>query len=119
MDAAAPTPAGPSLGSRLGGGLIIVLMFLGSLALWIAIPLGWFWLAGKLSTQYQSIYLLVMFTLARPLFSDHPLRRLGYLAWAFIGIAPAVPGLWDRTIWMPLSPGTMCSHSESAAPHSP
>jgi hypothetical protein len=48
-------------------------------------------------------YLVILFTLARPLFFDHPLRRLGYLPWAFIGICPALPGLWDRTIWVPMA----------------
>ena len=48
-------------------------------------------------------YLCVLYTLARPLFSYHPLRRLSYMAWALIGVAAALPGLWDRTIWIPLS----------------
>lgn len=48
-------------------------------------------------------YLLVLAMLARPLFSHHPLRRLSYMAWAFIGVAPALPGLWDRTLWVPLA----------------
>ncbi|GAA3827966.1 O-antigen ligase family protein [Nocardioides panacisoli] len=48
-------------------------------------------------------YLCVLYTLARPLFSHHPLRRLSYMAWALIGVAAALPGLWDRTIWIPLS----------------
>lgn len=48
-------------------------------------------------------YLCVLYTLARPLFSHHPLRRLSYMAWALIGVAAALPGLWDRTIWVPLS----------------
>jgi len=48
-------------------------------------------------------YLIVMFALARPLFSHHPLRRLTYVVWVFIGIAPTFPGLWDRTVWVPAS----------------
>jgi O-antigen ligase len=53
-------------------------------------------------------YLCVLYTLARPLFSYHPLRRLSYMAWALIGVAAALPGLWDRTIWVPLSLAIMC-----------
>lgn len=48
-------------------------------------------------------YLFVIYVLARPLFSHHPLRRLSYLPWAFIGVSIGLPGLWDRTIWVPLS----------------
>jgi hypothetical protein len=48
-------------------------------------------------------YLLVLFGLARPLFSTHPKRRLTYLVWVFIGVAPTFPGLWDRTVWVPAS----------------
>ncbi|WP_183101199.1 O-antigen ligase family protein [Nocardioides pelophilus] len=48
-------------------------------------------------------YLVVMFALARPLFTHHPLRRLTYIVWVFIGIAPTFPGLWDRTVWVPAS----------------
>lgn len=48
-------------------------------------------------------YLLVLFTLARPLFGEHPHRRLGYLAWAYVGLMATVPTLDNRTIWLPLS----------------
>ncbi|KAA1427499.1 O-antigen ligase family protein [Nocardioides antri] len=57
-----------------------------------AVAIGIFGLLG---------YLVVLFTLARPLFSLHPMRRLSYLIWAFIGVAPTFPGLWDRTVWVP------------------
>jgi len=48
-------------------------------------------------------YLIVLYSLARPLFSKHPLKRLSYMVWVFIGIAPTFPGLWDRTVWVPAS----------------
>lgn len=48
-------------------------------------------------------YLFVLFTLARPIIGNHPQRRLAYIAWAFIAITPTVPGLEDRTLWLPLS----------------
>ncbi|WP_156391683.1 MULTISPECIES: O-antigen ligase family protein [unclassified Nocardioides] len=48
-------------------------------------------------------YLMVLFVLARPLFGHHPNRRLGYVVWAFIAITPTVPGLEDRTLWVPMS----------------
>ena len=48
-------------------------------------------------------YLMVLFALARPLFSAHPLRRLTYLVWVYMGVGPTFPGLWDRTVWVPAS----------------
>ncbi|MEZ0579783.1 O-antigen ligase family protein [Nocardioides sp. MH1] len=48
-------------------------------------------------------YLLVLYPLARPLFSLHPMRRLTYVVWVFMGVAPTFPGLWDRTMWVPAS----------------
>lgn len=52
-------------------------------------------------------YLMVLFVLARPLFGDHPHRRLGYVVWAFIAITPTVPGLEDRTLWVPMAPAIL------------
>ena len=48
-------------------------------------------------------YLVVLYTFARPLFGTHPRRRVGYVAWAFIAIGPAVPALDDRTLWLPMA----------------
>gem|GEM_PF-6442057 len=48
-------------------------------------------------------YLITMYALARPLFSRHPMRRLSYIVWVFLGVAPTFPGLWDRTVWVPAS----------------
>jgi hypothetical protein len=48
-------------------------------------------------------YLAVMFTFARPLFGDGEFRRLSYVAWSYLGLAPTVPSLWDRTTWVPLA----------------
>ena len=48
-------------------------------------------------------YLMVLFSLARPLFSAHPLRRLTYMVWVYMGVGPTFPGLWDRTVWVPAS----------------
>ena len=48
-------------------------------------------------------YLMVLTSLARPLFGQHVRRRMAYLSWAFIAITPTVPWLDDRTLWVPLS----------------
>lgn len=63
-------------------------------------------------------YLIVMFSLARPLFTRHPLRRLTYVVWVFLGVAPTFPGLWDRTAWVPASLAAlaMLAPGDRAAP---
>jgi hypothetical protein len=48
-------------------------------------------------------YLLMLYGIARPLFSRHPMRRLTYVVWVFMGVAPTFPGMWDRTMWVPAS----------------
>ncbi len=46
-------------------------------------------------------FLMVMFTLARPIIGYGEQRRLCYAAWAYIGLGATVPGLQDRTLWIP------------------
>lgn len=48
-------------------------------------------------------YLMVLFWFVRPLFGEHPLRRLSYMAWAYLGLQVALPSLWDRTAWVPMA----------------
>jgi hypothetical protein len=59
----------------------------------VAIGTGLFGLVG---------YLMIMFVLSRPLITLHPQRRLSYLPLAWIGMGPALPGIWDRTMWVPI-----------------
>lgn len=47
-------------------------------------------------------YLVVLYCFARPLFGNHPRRRLAYVAWGFLAITPTVPALDDRTLWLPM-----------------
>ncbi|KRC53911.1 MULTISPECIES: O-antigen ligase family protein [unclassified Nocardioides] len=52
-------------------------------------------------------YLLVLFTLARPIIGNHPNRRIGYAVWAFIAITPTFPALEDHTLWVPMAPAIL------------
>lgn len=54
-------------------------------------------------------FVLVLFALARPLFSAAPDRRLAFAVWAFIGIGAAAPGLQDRTLWVPMVPAVIAA----------
>ncbi|HJQ04975.1 MAG TPA: O-antigen ligase family protein [Nocardioides sp.] len=48
-------------------------------------------------------YLLILYCLCRPIFGRFPERRLAYVAWAFVGLTGTVPGMEDRTLWMPMA----------------
>jgi O-antigen ligase len=48
-------------------------------------------------------YLMALYALIRPLLSEHVFRRLSYLPLAFVGMGPALPGIWDETMWVPIS----------------
>ena len=48
-------------------------------------------------------YLLALYALIRPLLTDHVFRRLGYLPLVFVAMGPALPGMWDETMWVPIS----------------
>lgn len=61
-------------------------------------------------------FILMMGTLARPILSQHPLRRLSYVAFAFIGLVPTVPSLDDRTLWLPLSLVILATLSPTSSP---
>ena len=46
--------------SRAAAAALVVAMGVGSLVLWIGLPLGWLWLAGRLSEDYPTIYLIAL-----------------------------------------------------------
>jgi hypothetical protein len=48
-------------------------------------------------------YLVVLFMFSRPLVGVHPHRRLCYLPVAWIGMGPALPSIYDRTMWVPIT----------------
>lgn len=60
----------------------------------VAVGIGIFGLVG---------YLMVLYTLARPLLGFHPARRLSYTVWAYVGFGATIPSLYDRGIWAPVS----------------
>lgn len=73
-------------------------LFVHNVVLGVASSAGIFGLLG---------YLLVLYTLARPIIGHHPNRRLGYVVWAFIALTPTFPGLEDRTLWVPMAPAIL------------
>ena len=76
----------------LGSGFADV-EFIHNVFLEIAVATGVVGLAG---------FLLVMWSLARPLIHGGDLARLSYAVLAYIGLGWTVPGLQDRTLWVPV-----------------
>lgn len=60
-------------------------------------------------------FLMILYSLARPLFGDHSLRRTSYAAWAYVGLMPAVPVLDNRTLWLPVSLAAVCWSGRGSA----
>lgn len=83
----------PLLGNGFADALYVHNVVLG-----VATSIGIFGLIG---------YLLVLFTLARPVLGNHPNRRLCYVVAAFVAITPTFPGLEDRTLWAPIAPAIL------------
>jgi len=73
-------------------------LYVHNVVLGVATSVGIFGLIG---------YLLVLFTLARPVLGNHPNRRLCYVVAAFVAITPTFPGLEDRTLWAPMAPAIL------------
>jgi hypothetical protein len=53
-------------------------------------------------------FLFVLYSLTRPLFGRHELRRVCYTAWAYVGLMAAVPVLDNRTLWLPVALSAVC-----------
>jgi hypothetical protein len=48
---------------RARSALLIVAMSVVSLFMWIGVPLAWLWIAAQISSDYQAIYLWVLFAI--------------------------------------------------------
>lgn len=48
-------------------------------------------------------FLLILWTLGKPLFGDHEFRRLGYTVLGYAVFGATTPGLYDRTYWVAMS----------------
>jgi hypothetical protein len=60
----------------------------------VAVGIGIIGLAG---------FLICLVVLCRPLLTLHVHRRLSYLPLAYIGMGPALPSIYDRTMWVPIA----------------
>ena len=93
----------------LGSGLVDVEP-IHNVLLEVAVGVGVFGLVG---------WLMVMFVLSRTLLTNHVHRRLGYLPVAFVGMVPALPGIWDRTMWVPIALAILATQEESSTEQQP
>jgi hypothetical protein len=76
---------------------LAALIFLGSLVMWVGLPLGWIWLVGKLARRYPSIYPGALFgCLATMVVFALILGRLNAI---HVRISGRYPGR-DSTAWL-------------------
>ena len=78
----------------IGHGFLDANLILHDNLLEVAVAAGIFGLLG---------YLVMMFTLARPIIGFGRYRRLCYFVWAYLGVGAAIPSLWDLAIWVPMT----------------
>jgi hypothetical protein len=52
--------AAGGIGKRALEALLVLLIFVGSLVLWLGIPAGWIWIASQLVEDYPSIYAVAL-----------------------------------------------------------
>ena len=83
--------------------VVATVLYVGYSRAWPGGPSGRTWPGMLFGVVGAAGFLLVIFSLAKPLFSRVPLRRLSYTAWAFIGFAWTTPGIIDRTLWVPMA----------------
>jgi hypothetical protein len=89
-----PTRAG---GTRLLEYALVVAIFLGSLALWIAVPFGSLWLASRVSGDGETVILTAL--VACPVLMLACGVLLGRLYTAYLRVSGARPGA-DRSAWL-------------------
>lgn len=88
---------------RRAGVALILLMIVGSLALWIAIPAGWLWLASQLSNRYELIYILALF--GCPITMILWGIGLARIHAAYLRLSGADPARGGRSAWLRSSSG--------------
>lgn len=90
-----------------GGGLDMDALFnVHNNLLEVLAAVGIFGLAG---------YLVVLWSLARPLLTDLPLRRLCYPVIAYAGFGLTVPSLYDRSVWAVVALSLLAHQTAPAA----
>jgi hypothetical protein len=52
---------GRTASTRLAECLLVAAIFLGSLVMWIGVPVGWVWLASRLADHYPEVYAAALF----------------------------------------------------------
>jgi len=90
-----------SLGRGVVATLLVVLMAIGSVAMWIAAPVFWLWLVSQLSESSSpslGLYLLVLVgTIATIVVLG---KTLGFLNRVHGGLTGRMPPRRDQTVWM-------------------
>ncbi len=84
-----------------GAVLLVVLMAIGSVAMWLAVPVFWVYLASRLADSAQpSAALILMIVVGIAVSMIVLAKLLGVLNHAHQVLTGTLPGRRDQTVWM-------------------
>ena len=90
-----------SVGRNAFAALLVVLMAVGSVAMWIAAPIFWLWLVSQFSTSSSPSLGLYMVVLVGTIATIVVLgKTLGFLNRVHGAITGRMPPRRDQTVWM-------------------
>jgi hypothetical protein len=90
-----------SLGRGIAATLLVVLMAIGSVAMWIAAPIFWLWLVSQFSESTSPSLGLYMVVLVGTIATVVVLgKTLGYLNRVHGAMTGRMPERRDQTVWM-------------------
>ena len=92
---------GSALGRGAGSALLVVLMAVGSILMWIGVPVFWLWLASQIADSSQpsfGLYLLVLVGIGVTMAVVGKL--LGSLNRFHMALTNQIPGRREQTVWL-------------------
>ena len=88
-------------GTRVAGAFLIALMAIGSVALWVGVPLFWLWVASRLAQSSRpSLGLYVLVLVATPVTMFVVGKALGWLDAVYGRLTGTLPDTRVQTPWL-------------------
>jgi hypothetical protein len=92
---------GTAIGRGAGSALLVVLMAVGSVVMWIGVPVFWLWLASRIHESSQpsfGIYLLVLVGIVVTMAAVG--RLLGWVNRRHMALTGRLPRRREQTVWL-------------------
>ncbi len=92
---------GTAIGRGAGSALLVLLMAVGSIAMWLATPIFWLWLASRLADSSQpslGLYMLVLVGIVATMAAIGKL--LGWLNNTHRALTGNLPQRREQTVWL-------------------